>query len=90
MKVTDGSQEVMNKYGISVSVNNKYIYKGYRYDSLEDAVNYAKSEKPPLNPKLAQKPSRFQVTWAVITLVLAFGALLVMTSSAIPYYHCSH
>lgn len=38
-------EETMKKYGISSEEKEIYIYKGYRYDKLEDAVNYAISEE---------------------------------------------
>lgn len=42
----DGDDEgkLMDKYGI-IAENSKYVYQGYSYDRLEDAVNYAKLGK---------------------------------------------
>ncbi len=39
---TSGAEE-MNKYGITFS-NDKYSYKEYKYDSLQDAIDYAKKQ----------------------------------------------
>jgi hypothetical protein len=35
--------KLMAKFGITKEAN-QYIYRGYRYDKLEDAVNYAKRQ----------------------------------------------
>jgi RNA polymerase subunit RPABC4/transcription elongation factor Spt4 len=37
------SQELMQKYKITFN-QGKYLYDEYRYDKLEDAVNYAKTK----------------------------------------------
>ena len=33
--------EKMEKYGITLGVDNQYHFLGYQYDKLEDAINYA-------------------------------------------------
>ncbi len=37
-------EELMNKYGITFD-NDKYHFQNYKYDRLEDAVNFAKHNK---------------------------------------------
>ena len=37
----ESDSELMGKYGITYE-NNKYCFKGYKYDRLSDAVSYAK------------------------------------------------
>jgi hypothetical protein len=37
--------KLMDKFGLTREAN-QYFYRGYRYDKLEDAVNYAKLQTP--------------------------------------------
>ena len=34
-------EAVMKKYGVKIEESHTYLYKGYRYRNLSDAVNYA-------------------------------------------------
>ena len=39
--MSENHEAVMKKYGIQVEESHTYLYKGYRYRNLSDAVNYA-------------------------------------------------
>ena len=39
--MTKNHEAVMKKYGIQVEESHTYLYKGFRYRNLDDAVNYA-------------------------------------------------
>ena len=41
--VNISEQILMDKYGVTFS-NDKYVYKEYKYDMLQDAINYAKKQ----------------------------------------------
>jgi hypothetical protein len=40
--MTEEEKELMNQYGITVEQKSVYTYKGYKYEHLKDALNYAK------------------------------------------------
>jgi len=40
--MTEEEKELMKRYGITVETKNVYSYKGYKYEYLKDALNYAK------------------------------------------------
>ena len=40
--MTEEEKEPMERYGITVEQKSVYFYKGYKYDRLNDALNYAK------------------------------------------------
>ena len=42
--MTEEEKELMKHYGITLEQRSVYIYKGYKYAHLKDAVNYAKIE----------------------------------------------
>ena len=37
----ESDEELMRKYGISVTEKKMFTYKNYKYERLADAVNYA-------------------------------------------------
>jgi hypothetical protein len=39
------NEELMKQYGISVEETKTYLYNGYKYDKLENAIDYAKIDK---------------------------------------------
>jgi len=39
--MTEEEKELMKRYGITVETKNVYSYKGYKYEHLKDALNYA-------------------------------------------------
>ena len=40
--MTEEEKELMKRYGITVEPKSVYSYKGYKYEHLKDALNYAK------------------------------------------------
>ena len=50
--MTEEEKELMKRYGITVEPKSVYSYKGYKYEHLKDALNYAK-----VDPGAAHKPS---------------------------------
>jgi hypothetical protein len=42
--MTKEEKELIRRYGIVMSRKSEFTYKGFRYDHLRDALNYAKSE----------------------------------------------
>ena len=40
--MTEEEQAQMTRFGITVAQKRVYSYKGYKYDHLKDALNYAK------------------------------------------------
>jgi hypothetical protein len=40
--MNEEEKELMERYGITVEQKTVYSYKGYRYERLKDALNYAK------------------------------------------------
>jgi hypothetical protein len=41
--MTEEEKELTNRYGITATDKTVYHYKGYKYDRLQDALNYAKT-----------------------------------------------
>ena len=41
--MTDNEDKLINEYEIVREHKTIYTYKGYKYDKLEDAINFAKS-----------------------------------------------
>lgn len=48
-------KELMQRYGIIVEQKSVYFYKGYKYDRLNDALNYAKMDAGPRHEPAAPK-----------------------------------
>lgn len=42
--MTHEDQALLDRYGITTEQKTVYLYRGYRYDHLKDAINYAKIE----------------------------------------------
>ena len=42
--MTTEETELLEYYGINVEQKFVYFYKGYKYDNLRDALNYAKMD----------------------------------------------
>ena len=40
--MTEEEKELMKRYDITVEQKSVYTYKGYKYEHLKDALNYAK------------------------------------------------
>ena len=40
--MTEEDNKLMEKYGITSQQKIVYLYKGHRYDSLKNAINFAK------------------------------------------------
>ena len=40
--MTHDDQALLEKYGITTELKTVYLYRGYRYDHLKDAINYAR------------------------------------------------
>jgi ribosome maturation protein Sdo1 len=40
--MTEEEKEMMKRFGITVEQKSVYTYKGYKYEHLKDALNYAK------------------------------------------------
>jgi hypothetical protein len=40
--MTEEEKGLMNRFGITVQQKSVYTYKGYKYEHLKDALNYAK------------------------------------------------
>ena len=44
------NQGLLDRYGITLEQKTFYLYKKHRYDSLKDAVNYAKLDEQRAKP----------------------------------------
>lgn len=42
--MTEDEMELMKRYDITAEQKSVYLYKGYKYEQLRDAVNYARIE----------------------------------------------
>jgi hypothetical protein len=42
--MTEEEKELIRRYGIVVSHKSEYTYKGFKYERLRDALNYATIE----------------------------------------------
>lgn len=42
--MTEEEKALTERYGIAVEHKSVFLYKGYKYERLEDALNYAKRE----------------------------------------------
>lgn len=40
--MTEEEKALMKRFGITVEQKSVYTYKGYKYEHLKDALNYAK------------------------------------------------
>ncbi|MFC3193264.1 hypothetical protein ACFODZ_03305 [Marinicella sediminis] len=49
MTTTNEKNNIMKKHGITCEMKFIYIYKNYRYDDLEQAVNFAVFEQQRLD-----------------------------------------
>ncbi len=59
---SDEENEVLKgKYSITSSADGKFVYKSYRYDRLEDALNYARIDVS-TSPKTPEIPNTFKST----------------------------
>jgi hypothetical protein len=43
--VTEEEKELASRCGITVEPKTVYHYKGYKYDRLQDALNFAKTDR---------------------------------------------
>ena len=39
--MSENNEAVMKKYDVQIEESHTYLYKGYKYSNLSDAVNYA-------------------------------------------------
>lgn len=42
--MTEEEKELMERYGITVERKSVYFFKGYKYEHLKDALNYARTD----------------------------------------------
>ena len=40
--MNDEEKRLIEEFGITLEQKTTYLYKGYKYDSLKDAINFAK------------------------------------------------
>lgn len=51
--MSEEEKELMERYGIAVEQKSVYFYKGYKYEHLKDALNYAKIDTSPRHESAA-------------------------------------
>lgn len=56
--MTEEEKELMERYGITVKKKSVYSYKGYEYDRLDAALNYAKIDTGPPHESATSKAGR--------------------------------
>jgi hypothetical protein len=56
--VTDDENTTMESYGISFETTTTFHFAGFKYQRLEDAVNYAKSNQHLLNTENGDNNSK--------------------------------
>jgi hypothetical protein len=53
--MTEEEKDLAERYGIAVEHKSVYLYKGYKYERLEDALNYAKRDSGPADESSAAR-----------------------------------
>lgn len=44
-KLSEKERQLMEQYGVQCAQKTVYLYKGFRYENLEDALRYAEIDK---------------------------------------------
>lgn len=53
--MTDQDAALMARHGITAEAKTIYLYAGYRYERLADAVRYAEKQQTPASPPGARE-----------------------------------
>ena len=53
--MSEQDKTLMAEYGITSTVKTVYSYKGYRYESLSDAISYARTDTRRSGEPVAQE-----------------------------------